>query len=376
MAGVMCYGSSVLRMASGRGGMWQQHRQCIRLLHQLVKAPSGSSLVPAFPRYASNASLPERYVPKSGSQKGAERESGVSESRDTHSHNSDLRRLPTDRSLVGRGEGDAEGRRVSRSSSAARASEKANYLISRPEGEEVEGFERRKPRRRNLQQPSANEATQFEGLFGDSADVCSNSFTSSQTRDTGKREQTHDLEFRAKDYCISLLALGPQPEAKLRMKMSKKNFSAEIMDAAIVELQRCGLQSDQEYAEVFARSRWNGNAWGPKRIKYELLRRGISKDNVEAGLMHVFQNEEDAGDLDGEDNGGDKWGMNQKAAEQLLSQARRRWSQGNKADINARKRRMAGWLQRRGFGWDITSDLLRILQREDQEEGEDNEELD
>ncbi|KAG6552576.1 hypothetical protein Mapa_005774 [Marchantia paleacea] len=375
MAGVMCNSSFVVHMASGRGVVWQQHRQCIRLLHQLVKAPSGSSLVPVFSRSVYNASLPERYVPKSGSQKGAEGESGVSESRGTHSHNSELRRLIADRSLVGKGGGDVEGGRVSRSLSAASSSEKVNHLIARQEEESVKGFEPRNYRKENLQQPSANEGTQFEGHFV-ADDDSSNAFTFTQTQDKGKGVKTHDLESGAKDYCISLLALGPQPEAKLRMKMSKKNFSAEIMDAAIMELQRCGLQSDQEYAEVFARSRWNGNAWGPKRIKYELSRRGVSKENVEAGLMHVFQNDKDAGDVDEEEDGRDRWGMNQKAAEQLLSQARRRWSQGNKTDINARKRRMAGWLQRRGFGWDITSDLLRILQCEDQEEREDQEELD
>eukprot|EP00873_Tetraselmis_striata_P034321 jgi/Tetstr1/454585/TSEL_041479.t1 len=41
-----------------------------------------------------------------------------------------------------------------------------------------------------------------------------------------------------------------------------------------------GLQSDREYAEVFARSKWRQSCWAPARIATELRRNGVCQDDV------------------------------------------------------------------------------------------------
>jgi SOS response regulatory protein OraA/RecX len=176
----------------------------------------------------------------------------------------------------------------------------------------------------------------------------------------GRKLTDKDPTTTAKNYVISLLARGPQTEFNLRTKLTGKNVTQEIIDEIIEDLQRCGLQSDAEYAEIFARSRWTDNTWGPKRIKLELLRRGISQETVEAALVKLFKTNDDAEDQ--EDDLG-TWGMTKKASEHLIAQARRRWQQGD-AKIEVKRRRMVGWLQRRGFPWSIIPDVLRIIESE------------
>ena len=49
-----------------------------------------------------------------------------------------------------------------------------------------------------------------------------------------------------------------------------------------------GLQSDADFAEVFARSKWRQSRWAPSRIRMELVKRGVAKQHIEAGLESVF----------------------------------------------------------------------------------------
>ena len=49
-----------------------------------------------------------------------------------------------------------------------------------------------------------------------------------------------------------------------------------------------GLQSNADFAEVFARSKWRQSRWAPSRIRMELVKRGVAKQHIEAGLASVF----------------------------------------------------------------------------------------
>ncbi|CAK9871357.1 unnamed protein product [Sphagnum jensenii] len=166
----------------------------------------------------------------------------------------------------------------------------------------------------------------------------------------------------AKNYSIRLLATAPQTAAKLRLKMASKSISSDIIESTIADLQRCGLQCDLDYAEGFARSRWRAASWGPQRLKLELRKRGVAQDDVEKALHKVFQSQELGNREEDEDEEG-RWGMTKDASEHLLLQARRQWGRGGNISNEARKRRMIGWLQRRGFSWSVISEILKSLEK-------------
>ncbi|KAL2621591.1 hypothetical protein R1flu_001796 [Riccia fluitans] len=302
--------SSQAQMASWKGFVRLQVKRCT-LAHSHCRVPSGSSL--ALSRQMSSSSLPERYIPKKSAREntlGAEVGGNSQETRKAESYDPESGRSRARRILQ-------DNRESSVDNSADIRSLRSENLRER----HARNFQGVEPRMlKKLQLPDGEKAP-----FG--SDI-SNFVRNGNIR---KRLMQHkDAEQAAKDYCISLLALAPQPEAKLRAKMTKKNFPSDIVDAVMADLQNCGLQSDQEYAEIFARSRWNGNAWGPSRIKFELLRRGVSKENVEAGLIHVFSQSEGADEVGQDEDERGRWGMSQKVVEQLISQARQRWSQGSR----------------------------------------------
>ena len=62
--------------------------------------------------------------------------------------------------------------------------------------------------------------------------------------------------------------------------------SAGVLSNLLALLQ--GLQSDADFAEVFARSKWRQSRWAPSRIRMELVKRGVAKQHIEAGLESVF----------------------------------------------------------------------------------------
>ena len=49
-----------------------------------------------------------------------------------------------------------------------------------------------------------------------------------------------------------------------------------------------GLQSDREFAETFARSRWRQYRWAASRIRIELMKKGVSKENLDHALHELF----------------------------------------------------------------------------------------
>ncbi|KAH9318488.1 hypothetical protein KI387_020257, partial [Taxus chinensis] len=116
-----------------------------------------------------------------------------------------------------------------------------------------------------------------------------------------------------------------------------------------------GIQSDSEYADLFSHSRWLNLSWGPKRIKYALMKRGVSRADAERALRHIF-NDTDETDED------KRWGMSDSAREHLMAQATKKWLQGGNVSFQTRKTRMVWWLQYRGFNWDAINLVLKELQ--------------
>lgn len=105
----------------------------------------------------------------------------------------------------------------------------------------------------------------------------------------------------------------------------------------------------------------------PKKLQ-ELRRKGVGGDDIDNALHKVFSTSDDYLPL-AEDVGGDeeeevagRWGLTKEASDHLLDKARQQWGRGSNISDVARKRRMIGWLQRRGFNWSITSNILKVLE--------------
>ena len=220
---------------------------------------------------------------------------------------------------------------------------------------------------------------------------------------------------RARAAASRLLGRGPLPAGELAGRLEQRGFGVQEAAAAVRWAQDRGYQSDREFAEAFARAKWRAQAWAPRRIAAELRRRGVAPANAEAvspplsrrcvfpggvlprpscsdwpprrratasstclatqALAAVFGGErawapdpdlvrwdepdpdQDLG-LEELSRAGGPGGLEA----QLRAAAERRVREmGPRADAATKRRRLAGWLQRRGYSWDVIRALFQRL---------------
>jgi regulatory protein len=144
---------------------------------------------------------------------------------------------------------------------------------------------------------------------------------------------------KANTYALNLLSFSARTEKQIRDKMSEKEYESSIINNTIEFLTRTGLLNDSKYAENFAKDKANFNKYGNSRIKFELYRKGVSKDIVE----DVISNQPD-----------DEY-------ERALEVATKKILSYKNDDKNAVYRKMSGFLQRKGYSYDIVSKVMKEL---------------
>ena len=81
---------------------------------------------------------------------------------------------------------------------------------------------------------------------------------------------------------VRLLAMREHSARELRAKL-ERSFEPPVVEAALEELRRQGLQSDQRFTEQYVHSRRN-KGYGPLRIRAELRERGIDEATIDLRL--------------------------------------------------------------------------------------------
>jgi regulatory protein len=148
---------------------------------------------------------------------------------------------------------------------------------------------------------------------------------------------------RAKDSAFRLLAYRARSARELRQRLSRKGYRREVIDEVIKDLQSKGYQSDEEFARQFAHEKWSGSGWGPVRVRQELRRKGISSDLVEQIIEEVYS------DID--------------IADAVLPLAIKRWVVLRDLPADNRRRRISGYLQRRGYDWETIGKIMKRLEK-------------
>ncbi|KAK9844954.1 hypothetical protein WJX74_009023 [Apatococcus lobatus] len=162
---------------------------------------------------------------------------------------------------------------------------------------------------------------------------------------------------RAKASATASLALRSQSRQQLFEKLTERGYDPNVVHRALDRLQEVGLQSDREFAETYARSRWRQYRWAASRIRIELMKKGVSKENLDHALHELFgdsytvrlhNDTVDEHDLEGPER-------------ELMGSARRQSHLTRGLPVETRRRRMVSWLQRRGHGWATITDILQRL---------------
>ena len=160
-----------------------------------------------------------------------------------------------------------------------------------------------------------------------------------------KQLSAHYYEY-ALDRAGRALAARDMTEAQVEQKLLSAGYPAEAVARVMEVLTRYDFVSDERFAERYVSGR--SSRYGRSRIMRELRLKGVSEDTAKEALDDLPQEDE---------------------REAALRQARKLCARRDLSDPDER-RKTAAALARRGFSWDIVSDVLRELCQGDLEDDE------
>jgi len=159
-------------------------------------------------------------------------------------------------------------------------------------------------------------------------------------------QSTEEL-LSAKSVALRFLARRQRTEKEIRDKLRTREFADEEIQKTIENLRELGFLNDEEFAHSYIRHHLTLRPKGKIVLKQKLLLLGINKDLVDAAITEAFEETDQA--------------------EVALHAAQKFIKKSAKGKDDPRKARMklAAFLTRRGFTWDIVSKVTKTIMAPD-----------
>ncbi len=145
---------------------------------------------------------------------------------------------------------------------------------------------------------------------------------------------------KAKDYALRLLTYRPRSRMEIKNRL-KKNYDEKVAEEVIRKLQELNFLDDSQFARSWVESRLLNRPRGQRLLEQELRQKGIDKEIIEEIIQDTF----------------DKYNEEELA----LASAKKRLKSYSRLDKLTGKRRLYGYLGRRGFSPDTISQVLKKL---------------
>ncbi|KPL85203.1 RecX family transcriptional regulator [Herpetosiphon geysericola] len=159
---------------------------------------------------------------------------------------------------------------------------------------------------------------------------------------------------KAYNAALVFLAARPRSSQEIRTRLRKREFPDEHIELAIEKLAQIGLVNDEAFARFWVENRQQHRPRGARAIQAELSQKGVKRDLISEVLNELTDQDEE-----------------QERAFSVARAALRRYA--NEPSKMAFSRKMAGMLQRRGFGFDTIKPVLDQLWQELQTNAEPDE---
>ena len=142
---------------------------------------------------------------------------------------------------------------------------------------------------------------------------------------------------------LTLLGFRARSVAELRRKLIEKGAPKAEVEEVLARLAAQKLLDDADFARQFARARITGPGASRIRILQELRRKGVASDVAERALDELEEDE----------------GLDASASIQRV--AEKKWNTLAKLDDFTRRRRLYGFLARRGYNPDEIRSAMNAL---------------
>lgn len=151
------------------------------------------------------------------------------------------------------------------------------------------------------------------------------------------RLQHADAVVKAVDSAANFLSYRPRSSTEVRQNLQKKKFDPGVIDAAMERLRTLGYLDDRAFARFWVDNRNTFKPRSPMALRVELRRKGVPDAIIREVVAEV-----------------DTHDAAYRAAEKKLSRYRG-------STVTEFKRKLGGFLQRRGFRYDTVNDVLTAL---------------
>ncbi|MBV9509370.1 MAG: RecX family transcriptional regulator [Caulobacteraceae bacterium] len=163
--------------------------------------------------------------------------------------------------------------------------------------------------------------------------------TPEKLREVAGAEEVH----KATEAALGLLEVRARARREVETRLRQKGYEDDVIARVVEKLTRLGLLDDAQFAAqwVEAKTRAGGSRpVGRRRLSQELFQKGVGKDEAAQAVEAVSDEDEMA----------------------LARAAARKKVRAVPADrdaLQAERQRLIGFLQRRGFGWDVVKRVAR-----------------
>lgn len=149
---------------------------------------------------------------------------------------------------------------------------------------------------------------------------------------------------RATTALLAFLGYRPRSEKEVRDRLRQQGYAAAAIDQAVARVAGWGYLNDASFARLWVEGR--GGSRGRRLLEQELRQKGVERETAREAL--------------------DEAALDERAA--ALEAGRKRLRQLGNDDPAATRRRLGGYLVRRGYGYDTVRATLETLLGEGDED--------
>jgi regulatory protein len=179
--------------------------------------------------------------------------------------------------------------------------------------------------------------------------------------------QAEELQ-RVYDSALRFLSYRPRSEREVELRLRKKGYAPEQIATILERLRQRGYLDDLEFARFWVGNRQSFSPRGPRLLRSELRQKGVSQEVVDAVLQEQSDAQAEA-EQEAEEVAA-AWGTSASdeptAGSDLanaLALARKKWRAYGSLDPQTARRRLTGFLMRRGYNYDTVDSVIRRLLR-------------
>ena len=155
---------------------------------------------------------------------------------------------------------------------------------------------------------------------------------------TPEKKEAERLEKRARNVLLYQLGRSMKTRHQLAQIMHRREIPQEIFEPILDRFSEAQLIDDAAYAHAFVASRFQQRGKSLAAIRRELRQKGVADEHIEAATAEIDAEQE-----------------LEMAIEVAIARNRRLSS----LDEKTRRRRLTGFMQRRGFSGPVLSRALR-----------------